>query len=366
MKSMKNVKLIALLVIICLVVFGSNCIFDEGVMEEENEKERVELKVIHAGSLIVPFGEIEDAFEKEHPGVDVLLEGHGSIQAIRHITDLEEEYDVVAVADESLIPALMYPKYADWYVRFARNQVVIAYSNQSKYAQEINQTNWYQILARPDVRFGFSNPMFDACGYRTLTLIPLAEQYYGNDTIFQDLVARNFDPQLQLIKSSGCTDEDSCNLTVVVPEIFRPRSEKLAVRGSSVQLIAMLEYAALDYIFEYKSVAKQHGLRYLELPPEIDLSNPELSHIYEKATVLLGFQRFKTVGIKREGKPIFYGITVPKSAPHPDLGQEFVQFVISEKGREVLDAAHQPTIWPLVEGRERAPEEVKAIAGDLG
>ena len=48
------------------------------------------------------------AFEAQHPDVDVQVEGHGSIQAIRQVTDLHRPIDVVAVADESLIPDLMF------------------------------------------------------------------------------------------------------------------------------------------------------------------------------------------------------------------------------------------------------------------
>ncbi len=299
--------------------------------------------------MVAPFGEMKKAFESQHPDVDILLEGHGSIQAIRHITELHEEYDVVAVADDSLIPALMYPDHADWYIRFARNQMVIAYTNHSRYAGEINQSNWYEILARPEVRFGFSNPLFDACGYRTLMVIALAESYYDDSTIFDNLIARNFDPQMR------STEDDRGAVSVVVPEVFRPHSDKVAVRGGSVQLIPMLDYADLDYVFEYKSVAQQNGLRYLELPPKIDLSTPEYGYIYQNVSIFLGFQRFRSVDIERVGKPIFYGITVPKNAPHPTLGAEFVEFVLSEEGKKILQRANQPTTSPVVIGPGTPP-----------
>jgi molybdate/tungstate transport system substrate-binding protein len=41
----------------------------------ESPEERIPLTVILAGSLIYPFEEIEAAFEEEHPGIDVRLEG---------------------------------------------------------------------------------------------------------------------------------------------------------------------------------------------------------------------------------------------------------------------------------------------------
>ena len=55
--------------------------------------------------------------------MDVLNECHGSIQVIRHVTELHEQIDVVATADYALIPMLMYAvddpdsglPYANWY-----------------------------------------------------------------------------------------------------------------------------------------------------------------------------------------------------------------------------------------------------------
>jgi molybdate/tungstate transport system substrate-binding protein len=135
--------------------------------------ERTALTVVPAGSLLAPLEEVEAAFESRHPEIDVRVEGHGSIQAIRQVTDLHRAIDVVAVADASLIPDMMYipmsegeGNYTDWYVPFAANEIVIAYTDRSAGADEITAENWYRILARPDVRVGFSNPMLDACGYR--------------------------------------------------------------------------------------------------------------------------------------------------------------------------------------------------------
>ncbi len=353
MRTGYTVTLLSLLIII-VILFGTVL---------TGEREKTELNVIYAGSLIVPFGEIEHQFESRHPDVDVRIEGHGSIQAIRHITDIHEEYDVLAVADENLIPDLMYAtgnnteSYACWYVRFARNQMVIAYTNESRYANEINKSNWYEILARPDVKFGFSNPMLDACGYRTLMIAQLAELYYDDQTIFDRLISCNFDPEIPVTENNG-------TYIVLIPEIFKPQSKKIIIRGGSVQLLALLDFGEIDYIFGYKSVAQQHGLRFLELPTEIDLSSPEYEATYKKVIVKLGFQRFTSVGTDRVGKPIFYAITIPENAPHPELAAQFVEFVISEEGRSVLNDIKQPTVLPVADNLDMIPDELDdVIAG---
>ena len=331
---------IAVLVLLIVAVVISTAIYQE----QEQEQEETKLKVIYAGSLIVPFEEIEKQFESMHPGVDVQIEGHGSIQAIRQVTDIHKEVDVLAVADYSLIPDMMYATpsgedYADWYVKFATNQMVIAYNNQSKYADEITESNWYEILARPDVTFGFSNPMLDSCGYRTLMVTQLAESYYDNQTIFDVLIACNFEPTISVTKEGD-------TYIVFVPEIFEPHAGKVVVRGGSVQLLALLEYGGLDYTFQYKSVAQQHGLRFVELPDQIDLSSTEYEDDYKKVKVRLGFQRFSAVDTERVGSPIFYAVTIPKNAPQPELAVAFVQFVIGEEGQKILGNLEQPSLVP--------------------
>ena len=42
--------------------------------------------------------------------MDVLTEAHGSIQVLRHVTELGDRMDFVATADEQLIPPLLYDR----------------------------------------------------------------------------------------------------------------------------------------------------------------------------------------------------------------------------------------------------------------
>ena len=122
-------------------------------------KGKTPLRVFCAGSLIRPFEDLEKAFEALHPEIDVLMECHGSIQVIRHVTELHEKIDVVATADDALIPMLMYNStdpetgkpYANWYIRFAGNRLALAYTPQSQHADQITPNNWYTILAQPGV-----------------------------------------------------------------------------------------------------------------------------------------------------------------------------------------------------------------------
>ncbi|WP_243669464.1 extracellular solute-binding protein [Methanoculleus chikugoensis] len=130
--------------------------------------EDVQVKVFHAGSLTGPFEKVKAAFEAEHPGVTVLLEPAGSVDCIKKVTENGKPADVLASADYALIPEMMLPDHADWYLTFAKNRMVLTYTNESKYADEITAENWYEILDRDGVRWGgFSDPNSDPCGYRT-------------------------------------------------------------------------------------------------------------------------------------------------------------------------------------------------------
>jgi molybdate/tungstate transport system substrate-binding protein len=90
------------------------------------------------------------------------------------------------VADYSLIPLMMYnssdlgsgQSFADWYIRFASNRIVLAYTGSSKYASDVNVTNWFSVLTKSGVVFGFPDPMIDALGYRALMAMQLAEAFF--------------------------------------------------------------------------------------------------------------------------------------------------------------------------------------------
>ena len=112
------------------------------------------LTIFCATSLEYPLNKVDADFMAVNPNVDVEMEGHGSIQVIRQVTELNQKVDLLLVADYSLIPAMMYPtvdsqtnqSYANYYIRFATNKLVLAYTNSSKDANEINSSNWYSIL----------------------------------------------------------------------------------------------------------------------------------------------------------------------------------------------------------------------------
>ncbi len=328
-------------------------------------KSQTPLVVFAAGSLINPFSELETAFEAKYPDIDLQAEYHGSIQVIRHCTDLHEKIDVIATADQTLIPSLMYEvhdpdtglPYANWYLRFATNSLGIAYTPNSKYADEINADNWMEILMRPDVKVGIADPRFDASGYRTFMIYKLAEQTSGYENLFNEMFADQFRFPLDV-------DEGGNMAIIRVPEVMETNEgSHIVIRGASVQLLALLESGDLDYAFEYDSVIKQHQLELIHLPDELNLSNAEFNSQYSNITVILDFQRFASVKPEFTGEQIGYGVTIPSDAPHPKEAKLFIQFLLGLEGRQIMEKNAHPMFEPAIaDGLVNMPENLQVLA----
>ncbi|MFC1528436.1 tungstate ABC transporter substrate-binding protein WtpA [Candidatus Latescibacterota bacterium] len=288
-----------------------------------------DLIIFHAGSLAVPFKGISEKFTQEYPDVRILSESAGSRTCARKITDLERSCDVMASADYTVIDELLIPEYADWNLKFASNEMTIVYTDASRKSAEINETNWYRILLDENVIFGRSDPDSDPCGYRAVLTIKLAEEFYNEPGL-----AKNF-----LVK----------NLNYIRPK--------------EVDLLALLETGNIDYIFLYRSVAQQHGLKYILLPDEINLKKPELSDYYKKARIKISG---KTPGsfIEKIGEPMIYSITIPRNAPNPAAALEFVLFLLEkDRGLAIMERNGQPSIIPTSTNTfNRLPEILKKYA----
>jgi molybdate/tungstate transport system substrate-binding protein len=308
------------------------------------------LTVFHAGSLSVPFEELEAEFEAQHPGVDVQREAAGSAQSIRKITELGKKADVLASADYALIPSMMMPEYADWYAAFAKNQMILAYTDKSKYSNEINTNNWYEILRRPDVRFGFSNPNDDPAGYRSQIVTKLAESYYNDSQIYNDLILKNTGIKI--------TTQENGTALIQVPasEEIAPNPNKIMLRSMEVELSSALETGEIDYLYIYRSVAEQHGFKYVELPPEIDLSSLDYANNYSRVQVRMVNGEIVT------GSPIVYGVTIPKNAGNQALATEFVKLLLGNQGQQIFIKNGQPPIVPAIaEEKDKMPAELQQL-----
>ena len=150
----------------------------------------------------------------------------------------------------------------------------------------------------------------------------LADTYYHNETIFPVIIGDHFNPNITLLHSGD-------RRRVELPEVMKPADSKVVIRDGSMYVLSLLESGGIDYAIEYISVAEGHDLMWIDLPAEIDLSSQNQAASYNNVSVTLGFQRFSAIGQNRTGQPIVYALTVPNSAPHPELAQEFSDLVVA-------------------------------------
>lgn len=316
MKKLLRAGLGVLLAMILLVT-GASC------------AEKDTLTVFHAGSLSAPFEAAAGEFEEIYPNVNVEREPAGSRTTIRKVTGLGKLADVIGSADYVAIEQLMFPDFAEWYIIFASNEMVIAYTDESKYGDEINKDNWYQILTREGVEYGRSDPDADPAGYRTLLVWQLAEQYYGVPGLYNRLMAG---------------------------------SPKKNIRPKETDLIALLQSGELDYAFNYRSIALQRGLKFVELPPQINLADIQYQDFYATVEIEVAGSEPGTTQTQI-GQPILYAITIPKNAPRADLGIAFLKFLLGPEGQAIMEENGQSPIVPAITNDlQKLPPELRSYA----
>lgn len=249
------------------------------------------ITVFAAASLARPLAAMTDAFEQRER-VSTLAELGGSLEQVRKITELGRTPDILMLADDEVVASLV-PTHLDWYVRFATNRIVIAYSAKSKHADSITAENWWRILSKRDVTIGRADPTIAPAGKHALSMLRRAETY---------------------LKHPGLADR------------LLARASLRYVRPNATELAALLETGEVDYILDYESVARQYGFQFVTLPD--DLSDR-----------------------------ILYGISVPRLALHGTEAVRFVAFVLSEEGMRILREASVDVLTvPVAMGSSIPPE----------
>lgn len=272
------------------------------------------LVVYNAGSLAQPMKAALDSFAARE-GVRVAQESAGSLESARKLTELDKVPDVIALADAEVFPRYLMPEFVDGYVIFARNRMVVAYTDRSRGAGEITQANWPAILSRPDVEVGRSDPELDPNGYRTLMVWQLTERARQSPGLAARLAAR---------------------------------SPMRNVRPKEADLVGLLQAGEFDYIWSYESMARGIGLRWVRLGTDVDLSDPDAASNYAEATVTVRGARAGD-SVTFTGAPIVYAFAVPREAPHPELARRFALFLTSPAGQaamrgEGLDVLEEPRV----------------------
>lgn len=289
-------------VLLLCAVFALDC--------RQDVKRKEPLTIFYASSLEGAVERWAEMF-RSREGVEVRGEASGSQDAARKVSELGRAADLILVADYHVIDWLLAPNHAEWQILFAGNEIVLAHSEQSRYAAELTADNWREILLRPDVRVARADENLAPIGYQTLQVWQLSDLAAGIPTTDTQ---RSVAAQLR---------------ARIPPSLVRP----------TVQSLASLLGLQADYVFLFRNVVHEHNLKYLRLPPTINLSDPDRAVEYARAAVTIIKSTRGTAPEKTtmRGSPILYGLTIPKSARRPEVAAQFVQMVLGESGQNVLE-----------------------------
>jgi molybdate/tungstate transport system substrate-binding protein len=331
-----NTRNIAILAIIIIAVVGVGIY---GFTSYVSSSETGTITIYAAASLAKQMNATAAEFEKQHPNVKVNIQYGGSSDLISQITQLNKSVDIMASADYGLISKNMIPNETSFNIEYARNEMVIAYTDKSANSSQINSTNWYQILNQSDVKFGIADPNSAPAGYRAVMMIQLAESYYNTTGIFNDLIAEN---------SAIISSPNGTGYAISSPEDLNPTS-KIISRPAVAEVMTVLQSDAVDYALVYKSDADQQkssGVKYVTLPDQLALNSTQYEPTYKKFSLIQfsGTNKTKTVKLS----PIIYGITVLNDAPNRELAIQFVQLLLSPEGNKITQKTYQDPIVPSI------------------
>jgi molybdate/tungstate transport system substrate-binding protein len=314
--------------------------------EQQIQQNQGKVFVMYAASLIKTFeNSIGPSFEKK-TGYTYTGEGRGAVQIANMVIDRQRKPDVFVSAGTIPIMKLMMLNTGDndaadkqqqelrhpiaqWLVKFASAEIVIAYSDTSHFHLDLDkakkgQIPWYQVLSKPGFKFGRTDPELNPLGYYMIIAAKLANIYYNDHNIKQRILGQDRNPK----------------------QIFPEET-----------LTTTLETGQLDAIAAYKHEAIARGLPYITLPSQINLAYSAFSDFYKKASYTLGTSQ--TV----HGEPIYFSLTIPEATVSNLNGAiSFVMFLLSTDGEHVLRSQGLNYIKPIAEGKvDKIPFAIRNI-----
>jgi molybdate/tungstate transport system substrate-binding protein len=321
-------KLIIIVSIIVALSIGIGAWLVQGNNSHEPTKGKV--FVTYAGSLVKTFeSTIGPSFQKD-TGYIYVGEGKGSVQLANMIIDKQRDPDVFLSAGTIPVIRLMNhsPPLAHWLIKFASAEMVIAYTPNSPFFNDLERARkgeipWYEVLSEDGLKFRRTDPELDPKGYYMIMVTKLANVYYNDSTIKDIILGEDRNPEQLLPEES---------------------------------LLTTLEQGQIDASATYKHEAVARGLPYITLPSEINLGDPKFSNFYNQASYVLG------EGQIVKGDTIDFSLTIPETNKNIDGSIAFVKFLLSEEGMDLLEKYGLNPIKAVGEGEvEKMPPAIKEL-----
>ena len=289
-----------------------------------------DVSVMYAGSLVKIMEQVVAPSFHNQTGYNFIGEGKGSVQISNMIIDGFRRPDVFISADTLPIEKIMKnnPPLAEWLVKFASAELVIAYNPNSPFAPELEKASkgdipWYKVLEEKGIKFRRTDPELDPKGYYTVIAAKLANIYYNDSTIKDKILGADR------------------NLEQIYPEEV---------------LRSILDTGQIDAIAAYKHEAVSKGLPYITLPPKINLGDSNNSNFYNQASYNLHSNQTII------GNPIYFSYTIPSTVRNTDGAIALANYLISIQGRVVLSQVGLNPVKAVVVGDSNVlPPAIKAM-----
>jgi molybdate/tungstate transport system substrate-binding protein len=266
------------------------------------------IRVAYAGSMGVVMDRfIGPAFGKAN-NVEFQGIGQGAYSLARQLKDRLLQADVFVAITPGPIDILREAGMIGPASPVASTQMVVAYSPKSKFLLDFDaaaqgQKKWYEVLQTSGLRFGRTDPATDPQGQNIVFTMLLAENFYKQTGLADRILGGYQNPQ----------------------QIFTEPS-----------LLSRLEAGQIDASSGYLSATRSHNLPYIELPDEINLSNPAMeSEWYKNVQFSIALPSGKVATLNTQ--PLVFYATALKDSKQPVLAEKFVQFLESPEGQKLLE-----------------------------
>jgi molybdate/tungstate transport system substrate-binding protein len=231
-----------------------------------------------------------------------------SVALANRIAAGELKPDVYISSDANVMELVMGPANNDrsrWYLPILRSRTVILYSPQSRFNSDFESVRegklpWYEMMQRPGLVLKRPNPDIDSGGYRALFVFDLAERLYKLPDLKQRILGDDHNDAQYFDRTKD---------------------------------FALIRDGHIDAFLTYITNALVEGFPFLDLPEEIDQSNPSMQKWYETASYT------NPRGQTFRGAYAAYAVTIPVAAANPAAAEAFVRLLLSEKGMTMFERA---------------------------
>jgi molybdate/tungstate transport system substrate-binding protein len=278
------------------------------------EPESTPVVLFHAAGLTPFVDRIRDRVRDEL-GIALRPEASGSQAACRKLTETGRQADLLMLADNRLVETLL-AGHADWRIDFATDAVVLGVGVRAPDVAQA-EADWPGVLLQPRVRIARVDETLGPIGYRTLLVWRLREQRLGPDGLHEAL----------LEKSEPVVDHVS-------------------------RLPPLLRTGQVHYAFLYRSLCTASDLRFIELDPRVNLSDPAVDYSGTSVT----FDRLQAgapESITLRGAPIVWTLTIPHKAGQREAATRLVRYLLASCRDELARTGFEP----LEPARYYGPED---------